>query len=143
MQKRTSGNNLDVSALGLGCMRRSFGYGPALEKSEAIKMIRAADDGGVTRFDTAGCYGPFAHEELPGEALAPVRSKVVIATAKMAHMLDNIGADAVHFTPAEQRELNAALLRTPVHGARLPAGILSLSGVERLESKVDRRMTAL
>ncbi|HEX3659957.1 MAG TPA: aldo/keto reductase [Acidobacteriaceae bacterium] len=80
MQKRTLGNNLEVSALGFGCMGLSFGYGPATAKEKAIKVIRAAFDGGVTFFDTAECYGPFTNEELLGEALAPVRDKVVIAT---------------------------------------------------------------
>src|SRR5579859_1975007 len=81
MQKRTLGTSgLEVSALGFGCMGLSFGFGPATEKSAAIKVIRAAYDGGVTFFDTAEAYGPFANEELVGEALAPVRDKVVIAT---------------------------------------------------------------
>src|SRR5271168_1381129 len=73
-------SGLEVSALGLGCMGLSFGLGPATEKNEAIKVIRAAYDGGVTFFDTAEAYGPFTNEELVGEALAPVRDKVVIAT---------------------------------------------------------------
>ncbi len=81
MQKRKLGNSgLEVSALGLGCMGLSFGLGPATEKNEAIKLIRAAYDNGVTFFDTAEAYGPFANEEVVGEALAPVRDKVVIAT---------------------------------------------------------------
>jgi aryl-alcohol dehydrogenase-like predicted oxidoreductase len=81
MQKRKLGTSgLEVSALGLGCMGLSYGYGPALEKSEAVKLIRAAYEGGVTFFDTAEAYGPFTNEELVGEALAPVREKVVIAT---------------------------------------------------------------
>ena len=81
MQKRTLGKgDLGVSALGFGCMGLSFGYGPASEKNEAIRVIRTAYDGGVTFFDTAEAYGPFANEELVGEALAPVRDKVVIAT---------------------------------------------------------------
>ena len=80
MIKRKLGQGLEVSALGFGCMGLSFGYGPALEKNEAIKVIRAAYDGGVTFFDTAEAYGPFTNEELVGEALAQVRDKVVIAT---------------------------------------------------------------
>ena len=81
MQKRKLGKTgLEVSALGFGCMGLSFGFGPATEKNEAIKVIRAAYDGGVTFFDTAEAYGPFTNEELVGEALAPVRDKVVIAT---------------------------------------------------------------
>jgi aryl-alcohol dehydrogenase-like predicted oxidoreductase len=73
-------SGLEVSALGFGCMGLSFGLGPATEKNEAIKVIRAAYDGGVTFFDTAEAYGPFKNEELVGEALAPIRNKVVIAT---------------------------------------------------------------
>ena len=81
MQKRTLGNSgLEVSALGLGCMGLSFGLGPATEKSEAIKLIRAAVERGVTFFDTAEVYGPFVNEEVVGEALAPFRKDVVIAT---------------------------------------------------------------
>ncbi|KFC18223.1 aldo/keto reductase [Epilithonimonas lactis] len=81
MQKRILGNQgLEVSALGLGCMGLSFGYGPATEKQEAIKLIRTAFEKGITFFDTAECYGPFTNEELLGEALQPFRNKVVIAT---------------------------------------------------------------
>ena len=81
MKKRTLGkSNLEVSAIGLGCMGLSVGYGPATEKQDAIKLIRSAFDLGVTFFDTAEAYGPFANEELLGEALAPMRDQVVIAT---------------------------------------------------------------
>ena len=81
MQKRKLGNsNLEVSAIGLGCMGMSFGYGPAREKQEMISVIRSAVEQGVTFFDTAEVYGPFTNEELLGEALAPFRDKVVIAT---------------------------------------------------------------
>src|SRR3982750_3745330 len=81
MQKRTLGNSqLEVSAIGLGCMGLSFGYGPAVDKQEGIALIRAAVERGVTFFDTAEAYGPFANEELVGEALAPFRDQVVIAT---------------------------------------------------------------
>jgi len=81
MQKRKLGkSNLEVSALGLGCMGMSFGYGPAGDKQEMISVIRSAVEQGVTFFDTAEVYGPFANEELVGEALAPFRSQVVIAT---------------------------------------------------------------
>ncbi|OXB03668.1 aldo/keto reductase [Flavobacterium pectinovorum] len=81
MEKRILGNNgLDVSALGLGCMGLSFGYGKPTEKKEAIALIRAAFEKGVTFFDTAECYGPFTNEEIVGEALAPFRKEVVIAT---------------------------------------------------------------
>jgi aryl-alcohol dehydrogenase-like predicted oxidoreductase len=81
MQKRKLGkSNLEVSALGLGCMGLSFGYGPAVDKQAGIALIRAAADRGVTFFDTAEVYGPFTNEELVGEALAPLRDRVVIAT---------------------------------------------------------------
>ena len=78
--KRVLGNGLVVSAVGFGCMGLSFGFGPATERAEAVKLIRDAYDRGVTFFDTAECYGPFLNEEVVGEALAPVREKVVIAT---------------------------------------------------------------
>jgi len=81
MQKRKLGkSNLEVSAIGLGCMGMSFGFGPAMDKKEGIALIRAAVERGVTFFDTAEVYGPFTNEELVGEALAPVRSQVKIAT---------------------------------------------------------------
>jgi aryl-alcohol dehydrogenase-like predicted oxidoreductase len=72
--------NLEVSAIGLGCMGMSFGYGPAADKKEMISLIRSAVERGVTFFDTAEVYGPFTNEELVGEALAPLRDQVVIAT---------------------------------------------------------------
>jgi aryl-alcohol dehydrogenase-like predicted oxidoreductase len=80
MQKRTLGNNLEVSAVGLGCMSMSGGYSLSPDRQEMIALIRAAVERGVTFFDTAEVYGPFANEELVGEALAPVREQVVIAT---------------------------------------------------------------
>jgi aryl-alcohol dehydrogenase-like predicted oxidoreductase len=81
MQKRKLGkSNLEVSALGLGCMGLSFGYGPAVDKKEGISLIRAAVERGITFFDTAEVYGPYTNEELAGEALAPFREQVVIAT---------------------------------------------------------------
>jgi len=80
MKKRKLGNNLEVSALGLGCMGMSYGYGPAADKQDMIKLIRTAVERGITFFDTAEVYGPFTNEELVGEALAPFRAQVVIAT---------------------------------------------------------------
>ena len=81
MQKRTLGNStLEVSAIGLGCMGMSYGYGPAGDKQEMISLIRSAVERGITFFDTAEAYGPFVNEELVGEALAPFRGEVVIAT---------------------------------------------------------------
>ena len=95
MQKRKLGkSNLEVSAIGLGCMGMSFGYGPAKDKLEMIPVIRAAVERGVTFFDTAEVYGPFINEELVGEALAPFREQVVIAT-KFGFKLDpNTGKQA-------------------------------------------------
>jgi len=80
MKKRKLGNNLEVSAIGLGCMGMSSGYGPAADRNEMIALIRSAVERGVTFFDTAEVYGPFTNEDLVGEALAPVRGQVVIAT---------------------------------------------------------------
>src|SRR5271169_2240582 len=81
MQKRKLGkSNLEVSALGLGCMGMSFSYGPPKDKQEMTALLRGAVERGVTFFDTAEVYGPFTNEELVGEALAPIRRQVVIAT---------------------------------------------------------------
>ncbi len=80
MQKRTLGNGLEVSALGLGCMGMSHGFGPAMDEQAGIALIRAAVEGGITFFDTAEVYGPFTNERLVGEALASIRDQVVIAT---------------------------------------------------------------
>src|SRR5258708_34283678 len=81
MQKRNLGkSNLEVSAIGLGCMGMSVGYGPASDKKEMISLIRTAGERGVTFFDTAEGYGPFTNEELVGEALAPLRDQVGVAT---------------------------------------------------------------
>jgi len=80
MQTRTLGQNLEVSALGLGCMSMTSAYGPAADRGEMIELIRAAHDLGVTHFDTAEAYGPFVNEDLVGEALQPIREKVTIAT---------------------------------------------------------------
>jgi len=91
MQKRKLGNsNLEVSALGLGCMGMSFSYGPAGDKQEMVSLLRAAVERGITFFDTAEVYGPFTNEELVGEALSPVRDRVVIAT-KFGFKLDPNG----------------------------------------------------
>lgn len=80
MEKRKLGKNLEVSAIGLGCMGMSYGFGASHDKQEMIKLLHAAVERGVTFFDTAEVYGPFTNEELVGEALAPIREKVVIAT---------------------------------------------------------------
>ena len=91
MQKRRLGkSNLEVSAMGLGCMGMSYGYGPAADKEEMISLIRSAVDKGITFFDTAEAYGPYINEELVGEALSPVRDQVVIAT-KFGFKFDSDG----------------------------------------------------
>jgi aryl-alcohol dehydrogenase-like predicted oxidoreductase len=112
MQKRKLGNsNLEVSALGLGCMGMSFGYGPAADKREMISLIHAAVERGVTLFDTAEAYGPFTNEELVGEALAPFRGGVVIATKfgfKFGPDGKQIGVDS---RPGHIREVAEASLR--------------------------------
>src|SRR5450631_4019153 len=98
MQKRKLGkSNLEVSALGLGCMGMSFSYGPPKDKQEMISLIRTAVERGVTFFDTAEVYGPFTNEELVGEALAPLREQVVIATKfgyKFGPNGENMGLDS-------------------------------------------------
>src|SRR5258706_2801664 len=112
MQKRKLGNsNLEVSALGLGCMGMSFGYGPAGEKQEMISLIRSAVERGVTLFDTAEAYGPFTNEELLGEALAPFRDRVVIAT-KFGFKFGPDGAQTgLDSRPAHIREVAEASLK--------------------------------
>src|ERR1700692_3790541 len=98
MQKRKLGkSNLEVSALGLGCMGMSFSYGPPKDKQEMISLLRAAVERGVTFFDTAEAYGPFTNEGLVGEALAPMRERVVIATKfgfKFGAKGEQIGIDS-------------------------------------------------
>ena len=95
MQKRKLGkSNFEVSAIGLGCMGMSFGYGPPVEKQQGIRLIRAAVERGVTFFDTAEVYGPFTNEELVGEALAPFRGRVAIATKFGFKMDPNTGKQA-------------------------------------------------
>jgi aryl-alcohol dehydrogenase-like predicted oxidoreductase len=115
MQKRILGNSdLAVSALGLGCMGMSQSYGPAPDKQEAIALIRAAVERGVTFFDTAQSYGPFANEELVGEALAPVRDQVVIAT-KFGHDFgpngDQAGLNRQNSRPAYIKQMTESSLK--------------------------------
>jgi aryl-alcohol dehydrogenase-like predicted oxidoreductase len=111
MQKRTLGrSNLEVSAIGLGCMGMSFGFGPAKDKQEMISLLHAAVDRGVTFFDTAEAYGPFTNEELVGEALAPFRDRVVIAT-KFGFKLEAGVQGGVDSRPAHVKEVAAASLR--------------------------------
>ncbi len=111
MQKRNLGNsNLGVSALGLGCMGMSFGYGPAADKQEMISLIRTAVERGITFFDTAEAYGPFTNEELVGEALAPVRDQVVIAT-KFGFTFEGAKQSGTDSRPDHIKEVAEASLR--------------------------------
>src|SRR5271163_973996 len=132
MQKRKLGkSNLEVSALGLGCMSMSFGYGPAGDKQEMIALIRSAVEQGVTFFDTAEVYGPFTNEELVGEALAPVRGQVVIAT-KFGFKLDpatgkQAGLDS---RPAHIKEVAEASLN------RLKTDVIDLFYQHRVDPNV-------
>src|SRR4029077_11951629 len=105
MKKRKLGkSNLEVSAIGLGCMGMSFGLGPPADKKEMISLIRSAVELGVTFFDTAELYGPFANEELVGEVLAPVRDQVVIAT-KFGFKFENGKQAGLDSRPAHIREV--------------------------------------
>jgi len=126
MEKRILGKSgLEVSALGFGCMGLSYAYGPATEKQEAIKVIRAAYDGGVTFFDTAEAYGPFENEKLVGEALASVRDKVVIATKfGFKEGMVNLGLDS---RPEHIREVAEAALK------RLNTDVIDLFYQHRVE----------
>src|SRR2546427_1129036 len=111
MQKRALGKSgLEVSALGFGCMGISFGYGPAASRDDGIAIIRASVDGGVTFFDTAEAYGPYTNEELVGEALAPVRDRVVIAT-KFGFKFEDGKQAGLDSRPAHIREVAEASLK--------------------------------
>src|SRR5882724_1012208 len=119
MQKRKLGrsNPLEVSAIGLGCMGMSFGYGPAKEKQEMISLLRKAVEFGTTFFDTAEMYGPFTNEELVGEALAPFRERVVIATKfgfKISPKGEQIGLDSRPEHIKEVADASLKRLRTDV-----------------------------
>ncbi len=129
MQKRTLGQSgLEVSALGLGCMGLSYGYGPATEKDQAIKLIRSAYEGGVTFFDTAEAYGPNVNEELLGEALAPFRDKVVIATK--FGFVDGKPAMGMDSRPERIREVTDAALK------RLRTDVIDLLYQHRVDPNV-------
>ena len=111
MQKRRLGNsNLEVSALGLGVMPLSHGYGPPADRQEAIGLLRAAVERGITFFDTAEAYGPFTNEELLGEALAPVRDRVVVAT-KFGFKFEGGKQVGLDSRPAHIREVAEASLK--------------------------------
>ena len=132
MQKRKLGkSNLEVSAIGLGCMGMSFGYGPAVDKQQGITVIRAAVERGVTFFDTAEVYGPFRNEELVGEALAPFRNQVVIAT-KFGFKLDpNTGKQAgLDSRPEHIKEVAEASLK------RLKTDVIDLFYQHRVDPDV-------
>src|SRR5205814_3452143 len=132
METRKLGTSgLQVSALGLGCMGLSFGYGPAVEKKEGISLIRAAVERGVTFFDTAEIYGPFTNEDLVGEALAPFRDQVAIAT-KFGFKIDpntgkQVGLDS---RPAHIKEVTEASLK------RLKTGVIDLLYQHRVDPDV-------
>jgi aryl-alcohol dehydrogenase-like predicted oxidoreductase len=129
MQKRKLGNsNLEVSELGFGCMGMSFGYGPATDKQEAISLIRAAVERGVTFFDTAEIYGPLTNEELVGEALEPFRGQVVIATK-------------FGFRPATEGEAHwSALDSRPEHIKQVVEGSLRRLRVETIDLLYQHRV---
>jgi aryl-alcohol dehydrogenase-like predicted oxidoreductase len=129
MQKRKLGKrDLEVSAIGLGCMGLSFGYGPATERQQAITLIRTAFDRGVTFFDTAEAYGPFANEELVGEAVEPFRKQVVIAT-KFGFQ-DGDSHQGLDSRPERIREVADAALK------RLRTDVIDLFYQHRVDPKV-------
>jgi aryl-alcohol dehydrogenase-like predicted oxidoreductase len=103
------GCDVEVSAIGLGCMGMSYGYGPAVNKKEMIALIRKAVERGITFFDTAQVYGPFTNEELVGEALAPFRGQVVIAT-KFGMKIDTNGQQVVDSQPGYIKQSTEASL---------------------------------
>ncbi|HLZ39865.1 MAG TPA: aldo/keto reductase [Candidatus Sulfotelmatobacter sp.] len=130
MQKRKLGrSHLEVSALGLGCMGLSFGLGPAVDKQQGISLIRAAVERGVTFFDTAEVYGPFANEELVGEALAPFRSKVAIAT-KFGFKIENGKQAGLDSRPQHIKEVAEASLK------RLKTDVIDLFYQHRVDPDV-------
>ena len=138
MQKRKLGkSNLQVSALGLGCMGLSFGYGPAVDKQQGISLIRAAVERGVTFFDTAEVYGPFTNEELVGEALAPFRDQVVIATKFGFNIDPNTRKQAgLDSHPQHIKEVAEASLK------RLKTDVIDLLYQHRVDSNVPIEDTA-
>jgi len=130
MQKRKLGkSNLEVSALGFGCMGLSFGLGPAVDKQQGIAVIRAAVERGVTFFDTAEVYGPYTNEELVGEALAPYRKQVVIAT-KFGFKIENGKQAGVDSRPEHIKEVAEASLK------RLKTDVIDLLYQHRVDLEV-------
>jgi aryl-alcohol dehydrogenase-like predicted oxidoreductase len=131
MQKRKLGKStLEVSALGLGCMGLSYGYGPATEKQQAISLIRTAFERGVTFFDTAEAYGPYTNEALVGEALAPFRDQVVIATKFGFEFDANGGQSGMNSQPQHIREVAEASL------TRLKTDVIDLFYQHRVDPNV-------
>lgn len=128
MDKRKIGK-LEVSKIGLGCMGMSYGYGPASNKNEMIKLIRHAYDLGVTFFDTAECYGPYVNEELVGEALVPIRKKVVIAT-KFGIQVDANGK--------QYQDARPEIIKKSIEGSlkRLRTDCIDLYYLHRVDTKV-------
>ena len=137
MQKRKLGKSgLEVSALGFGCMGISFGFGPAIDKKEGIALIRAAVERGVTFFDTAEVYGAYTNEELVGEALAPFRQQVVIAT-KFGFKIDSAGKQAgLDSRPEHIKEVADASLK------RLKTDVIDLLYQHRVDPNVPIEETA-
>src|SRR3954467_9696740 len=128
MQKRILGKNLEVSALGLGCMGMSWSYGTPMEKPQAMALLRAAVERGVTFFDTAEIYGPLTNEELVGEALAPFRGQVVIATK-------------FGFKPASEGETHwTALDSRPEHIKEVVEGSLKRLKVDAVDLYYQHRV---
>jgi len=138
MKKRKLGkSNLEISALGLGCMGMSFGYGPAGDKQEMISVIRAAVERGITFFDTAEVYGPYTNEELVGEALAPFRTQVVIATKFGFNIDSSTGKQAgLNSRPEHIKEVAEASLK------RLRTDVIDLFYQHRVDSDVPIEDTA-
>ena len=134
MQTRKLGKSgLEVSALGLGCMGMSFGYGPAGDKKEMISVIRSAVERGVTFFDTAEVYGPFTNEDLVGESLAPVRAQVVIAT-KFGFHFDETGKQAgLNSRPEHIKQVAEASLK------RLRTDVIDLLYQHRVDPNVPSK----
>ena len=142
MHTRTLGTSgLQVSALGFGCMGLSFGYGPAMDREGGIAIIRAAVDTGVTFFDTAEAYGPFANEELVGEALHPFRDRVVIAT-KFGFKFENGKQAGLDSRPAHIREVTEASLEAAQDGPHRSA-VSASRRPGRFRSKTLRARSAI
>src|ERR1700735_892726 len=130
MQKRKLGkSNLEVSALGLGCMGMSFSYGPPKDKQEMTALLRAAVERGITFFDTAEVYGPFINEELVGEALAPLRKQVVIAT-KFGFNCDSGKPNGLNSQSAHLKQVVEASLK------RLKTDVIDLLYQHRVDPNV-------